>query len=111
MGIRKKGRVKFTFGDRLFVWWIDNDTYLRIASDDKRFVVGFFLFDRLNLLAVHGPDFPGLETSARPAWFLLPNLNSTSEIGRTVNDIRELCFNTDGCVAFDGELPPDAGGG
>ena len=53
MGVRKKGRVKFTFGGRLFVWWIDNDTYLRIASDDKRFIAGNLLIDRFDLLAVH----------------------------------------------------------
>ncbi len=111
MGVRKKGRVKFMFGDRLFVWWIDNDTYLRIASDDKRFVAGNLLLDRLDLLAVHGPDFPGLETSARPAWFSMPDLDCTTDFGRRVNDILELCFNTSGCIPYDGELPQYAGGG
>ena len=111
MGVRKKGRVKFTFGGRLFVWWIDNGTYLRIASDDKRFVAGNLLIDRFDLLAVHGPEFPGLETSARPVWFSMPDLNHSTDFGRRANDILELYFNSNGCIPYDGELPQYAGGG
>ena len=111
MGARKKGRVKFDFNGRPFVWWIDNVTFLRIASDDKRFVVGNLLIDRLDLLAVHGPEFPQLDDSSRPAWFVMPDLDTSTDFGRRVNDILEICLELGGCIPFVGELPRYAGGG
>jgi hypothetical protein len=105
MGIRKKSRAKFTFDGHLFVWWIDNEIYLRVASDDKRFVVGYLLLGDSSLLAVHGPDFPGLDDNQRPAWFTIPPLAATPDIGRHVNHIINACFKTNECTAFHGELP------
>ena len=111
MGVRKKGRVKFDFNGRQFVWWIDNDTFLRIASNDKKFVVGNLLIDRLDLLAVHGPEFPQLNDPLRPAWVVMPGLDTSTEFGRRVNDILEICLLVDGCISFDGDLPQYAGSG
>jgi hypothetical protein len=37
------GRAKFDFRGRPFVWWVDGDFWLRIASLDKRFVVAYAL--------------------------------------------------------------------
>ena len=105
MGIRKKGRAKFNFDGRVFVWWIDNEIYLRIASDDKRFVVAYLLLGETSLLAVHGPEFPGLDDRKRPAWFTIPQLAAEPEIGRHVNHILTVCFKTNECEPYLGELP------
>ena len=104
MGIRKKGRAKFDYHGRLFVWWIDNEIYLRIASDNKRFVVGHLLVGESSLLAVHGPDFPGLEHNQRPCWFTMPPLRSP-DIGRHVEHILNICFQSREFVPFTDELP------
>jgi len=105
MGIRKKGRAKFTFDGRLFVWWIDNEIYLRIASNDKRFVVAYLLLGETSLLAVHGPEFPSLDHRKRPAWFTIPQLPATPNIGRHVNHILRVCLKTNECSPYLGELP------
>ena len=39
MPARTKGRVKFDFRGRRFVWWVDGDRWLRIASLDKKVVL------------------------------------------------------------------------
>lgn len=72
MPARTRGRAKFDFNGRQFVWWIDGDYWLRIASADKRFVVAFALgraSDQVPILAVHGPEFLGLPPAPRlPTW-------------------------------------------
>ena len=69
MPARTRGRAKFDFKGRPFVWWIDGDYWLRIASADKCFVVAFALgraSDQVPILAVHGPEFLGLPSAPRP---------------------------------------------
>ena len=72
MPARTKGRAKFDFRGRPFVWWVDGDFWLRIASLDKRFVVSYSLGRAAGqppILAVHGHEFPGLEPSeSRPIY-------------------------------------------
>lgn len=76
MPARTKGRAKFDFHGRPFVWWIDGDYWLRIASLDKKFVVAFALGragDQPPILTVHGHEFPGLKRSAtRPVYLIVP---------------------------------------
>ena len=117
MSIRRKGRTKFDYHGRQFVWWVDNDTYLRIASADKQFVVAYLLFDPNStgpLLAVHGQEFPGVSSKeSRPAWFVLPKLSAAS-MGSHVAEILDWCFQTENHERFTGDppayaLPPPAG--
>ena len=72
MPARTKNRAKFDFRGRPFVWWVDRDRWLRIASLDKHFVVAFALgraSDQSPILTVHGQEFPGLEPSEpRPVY-------------------------------------------
>jgi hypothetical protein len=77
VAVRKKRRNKFQHSGRSFVWWVDNDTCIRIASDDKAFVVAYLIYDVPQdvggLLAVHGHEFPGIElTEKRPVWLVVP---------------------------------------
>jgi hypothetical protein len=39
MGVRKVGRCSVVVRGREFVWWVQGDTELRIASADKKFAV------------------------------------------------------------------------
>jgi hypothetical protein len=113
MSIRVKGRAKFDYRGRQFVWWVDNDTYLRIASADKQFVVAYLLFDPNfigPLLAVHGPEFPGVSRKeSRPSWFVPPKFSATS-MGGHVAEILDWYFQTENHERFAGTPPPACAG-
>ena len=85
MGVRAKGRHKITVGGRDFVWWVYNDgESLRIASEDKRFVVAYQLYyegDARPLLRVSGPEFPGVARAAKRPVYLLPPASSSGASG------------------------------
>jgi len=108
MAIRTKGRAKFDYNGRPFVWWVDADTYLRIASTDKQFVVSYLLYDPDNagpLLAVLGPEFPGIDRSEpRPVWFV-PPIYSAETMGGHVADLLDWCFKTQDHDRFAGSPP------
>ena len=108
MSIRTKGRAKFDYCGRQFVWWVDNETHLRIASADKQFVVSYLLYDPESvgpLLAVHGPEFPGVSsTGSRPVWFVPPKFSATSMGGHVV-EILDWCFKTEKHERFAGNPP------
>ena len=95
MAIRKKNRNSFQHSGRSFVWWIDNDTYLRIASENKTFVVAYLIFDTPEdvggILVVHGSEFAGLEgDSKRPAFLETPRSIADmlqNSIGATVDAV------------------------
>ena len=73
MPARTKRRAKFIFGNRLFVWWVDADRYLRISSIDKKFVIALHLWDAPPRLDVIGPEFPGIDRSEqRPVRLTVP---------------------------------------
>ncbi|MCC6359981.1 MAG: hypothetical protein IT450_14650 [Phycisphaerales bacterium] len=80
MPARTKGRAKFDFRGRAFVWWVDGDRYLRIASLDKKFVIALVLgTEDCEVVEVSGAEFPGVETTEpRPLWFVAPPLPKTS---------------------------------
>jgi hypothetical protein len=76
MPARTRGRAKFDFRGRPFVWWVDSDRWLRIASLDKRFVIAWPLGRRLDepsTILVVGQEFPGIDAAeARPVRLLVP---------------------------------------
>ncbi|WP_186775679.1 hypothetical protein [Rubripirellula tenax] len=109
MGIRKKGRAKFDFKGRPFVWWIEGDVHLRIASDDKQFIVGYLLIGDSSLLVVHGLEFPGIQNSERPLRLWVPPLSPTPVIGHHVNHILSMCFDGE-TRPFVGETPEYSAG-
>lgn len=106
MGVRKKGRAKFEYAGRTFVWWVDNsEWFIRIASDDKSFVVAYLrcgVPDLVGgLLAVHGPEFDGVTAAEpRPIWLVVPEEVSNAvheSMGALVNALLDWCFDSD-CV-------------
>jgi hypothetical protein len=96
MPARTKGRAKFDFRGRPFVWWVDGDYWLRIASQDKRFVVACALgraADQPPILTVHGPEFPGLDPSEpRPVHLVLPKTKGDS-MGAWVEQLLTWSFD------------------
>ena len=96
MPARTKGRAKFDFRGRPFVWWVDGDYWLRIASLDKRFVVAYALgraADQPPILTVHGQEFPGLEPSEPRPIFLITAEPSGGSIGAWVDQLLTWCFD------------------
>jgi hypothetical protein len=96
MPARTKGRARFDFRGRKFVWSIDGDRWLRIASLDKRFVVAVPMFrdsDQPLVLVVHGHEFPGLTPAdARPVYLVVPE-PSGSSMGAWVDQILTWSFD------------------
>ncbi|MFN3168557.1 MAG: hypothetical protein ACE37H_15970 [Phycisphaeraceae bacterium] len=101
MVVRKKGRSKFIHSGQEFVWWVDNDTFIRIASGDKALVVAYLIYDVPSdvggILAVHGPKFPGIErTEKRPIWLVVPQeiMDAFQQsIGAVVNALISWCLD------------------
>lgn len=71
MGVRKKGRSVIEVGGRRFVWYVHRETHVRIASEDKRFVVTYRWIGEPEL-SVSGPEFPGLPPSVPRPLILRP---------------------------------------
>ncbi|HEY2586905.1 MAG TPA: hypothetical protein VGI81_14260 [Tepidisphaeraceae bacterium] len=96
MPARTKRRAKFDFRGRPFVWWIDGDKYLRIASLDKRFVIAHPLGTAPGdppTVAVIGPEFPGLDPAdQRPVWFTVPRPAGT--VGAWVDQLLSWSFDS-----------------
>ncbi|MGC8644604.1 MAG: hypothetical protein ACP5XB_32465, partial [Isosphaeraceae bacterium] len=96
MPARTKGRAKFDFKGRPFVWWVDGDYGLRIASADKRFVVAVALgraSDEAPILVVHGQEFPGLPSGVpRPVHLIVPEPRGGS-MGVWVEELLMWSFN------------------
>src|SRR5687767_3965103 len=92
MAIRTKGRAKFDFGGRAFVWYIEGGKYVRIASADKRFSVSYsWAFP--TAVKVSGPEFAGLPVGrGRPA-YLVPPMCGPMPVGRLVNEILVWSFD------------------
>jgi hypothetical protein len=97
MAARTKGRAKFDFHGRPFLWWVDGDRYLRITSLDKKFIIAYPVGTEPNspaVVEVIGSEFPGVENSeARPLWFVAPTLPATS-IGACVEVLLTWSFDT-----------------
>lgn len=108
MPARTKGRAKFDFRGRPFIWWIEGDWWLRIASLDKRFVVAYPLGHSIyspTTLVVHGPEFPGLRNDQRPVFLVIPEPAGKS-MGAWVDQILRWSFDASHELIFtDGPSP------
>ena len=95
MAARTKRRAKFDFRGRPFLWWVDGDKYLRIASADKKFVIAYLIgTEEPAVVEVIGPEFPGAESSERrPLWFVAPELPESS-MGAWVDRLLTWSFDT-----------------
>lgn len=69
MSISKKKRCTFQHSGRAFTWWVVNDSFSRIISQDRTFYVDYLIMDTPSdaggLLAVRGTEFLGLEDDSR----------------------------------------------
>jgi hypothetical protein len=86
MGVRKKGRAVIEVEGRKLLWYIHDEQFLRIASEDKRFAVSY-RWSGTPLLTVNGPEFPGVAaTQPRPAFLSPPAFASTNpgELAREI---------------------------
>ena len=95
VSVRTKGRAKFYFRGRAFVWLVQDDKWLRVASADKRFVVAYSMIVERGekpCLVVNGEEFLGLENHRRPI-HLLPELPNSNSVGSLVNNLLEWCFD------------------
>ncbi|HWE94476.1 MAG TPA: hypothetical protein VG269_10970 [Tepidisphaeraceae bacterium] len=76
MPVRKIGRCRITVEGRDFVWWIHNEgESLRVASDDKKFVVEYQLahpIDAAPLLKISGSEFSGVARNEKRPVYVLP---------------------------------------
>lgn len=96
MAIRTKGRRRFDFNGRPFVWFVKDDVYLRIASGDKRFSVIFELVGKQPLLGVSSHGFPGIpDAIARPAWIIPPKFATQGSTPALVREVLEWCHDPD----------------
>ena len=95
MPARTKGRAKFDFRGRPFVWWVDAERWLRIASLDKRFVVAYALGRALGqppILTVHGHEFPGLDSSEPRPVHLIATEPTGKSMGAWVDHLLAWSF-------------------
>ncbi len=96
MPARTKGRAKFDFRGRPFIWWVDADYYLRIASLDKKFITAYPMgieWGDPPVIEVIGSEFPGLDASeSRPIWIVAPRLSGES-MGAKVDQLLAWSFN------------------
>jgi hypothetical protein len=97
MAARTKGRAKFDFRGRPFLWWIDRDRYLRILSRDKKFIIAapiWTLPGSSSVIEVIGPEFPGLDArELRPIRLVGPNRTAPNSLGEWVDEV--LCWAFD----------------
>src|SRR5688500_19638660 len=88
MPARTKGRAKFDFRGRPFVWWVDRDYWLRVSSLDKKFVIAYALGTTAEtppVVGVRGFEFPGIDrTEPRPVWLVAPELGGRSGSGSSL---------------------------
>jgi hypothetical protein len=95
MAARTKRRAQFDFRGRPFLWWVDGDRYLRVASSDKKFVIAVPLGTDGGppLVEVIGQEFPGLDRSERrPIWLVVPE-QATTSMGGWVDRLLRWAFD------------------
>jgi hypothetical protein len=91
--IRTKGRRRFDYNGRPFVWFIARDVELRIASVDKRFVVMYELIGNHPLMSISGQEFIGIPLAARrPVWIVAPPFVQSLGSAK-VREILDWCFD------------------
>ena len=104
MAIRTKGRRKFVFEGRDFVYYYDEPWSLHVASADKKFVVILFFFfipwDPQPIdcypLKVVGQEFPGLVRDGQQKIFLrYPHVDAEYNKPSGIRHLLEWCFSLD----------------
>lgn len=91
--IRTKGRNRFDYNGRDFVWYIAHEVELRIASTDKQFAIMYELVGNGPLISVSGPEFPGVPASVkRPVWLVPPGFRRSLG-GALVREILDWSFD------------------
>jgi hypothetical protein len=97
MPARTRGRAKFDFRGRPFVWWVDGDRYIRISSLDKKFIIAFPIMAEVGrppVIEVIGKEFAGLDSSERrPIWLKAPQPSPDKPIGAWVDDLLRWSFD------------------
>ena len=48
MGISKKKRCTFQHSGRDFTWWVENESFIRIISEDRRFYVDYLIVSTIH---------------------------------------------------------------
>jgi hypothetical protein len=95
MPARTKGRAKFDFHGRTFLWWVDDDRYLRILSLDKKFVVAALIATTAGvpIIEVIGSEFPGIDPKERrPIRLIGPHPTGLS-MGEWVHTVLRWAFD------------------
>ena len=112
MPARTKGRARFDFRGRAFVWWVDRDYWLRVSSLDKKFVIAYALgcaADTPPVVGVSGFEFPGIDRKEpRPVWLVAPELSGS--MGAWVEQLLSWSFDPGHEINRTGP-PQFAGGG
>ena len=111
MPARTKGRAKFDFRGRAFLWWVDRDWYLRILSLDKKFIIAVplgALPEESSVIEVIGPEFPGLDPAeARPIHLIGPHRTNSLSMGGWVNEVLTWAFDqTHQLIRTDRKIDP-----
>ncbi|MEM9346629.1 MAG: hypothetical protein AAGB26_08425 [Planctomycetota bacterium] len=91
--------MRFEYRGKYFHWYNDGDRYIRIASEDKKFVVAYLLGDLYGMqshLEVTGQDFPGIAaTEERPVRICVPKFvedEFKTSFGAFVNALIRWCL-------------------
>lgn len=96
MGVRKKGRTRFECLGEYFHWYCDEYT-LRIASEDKSFVITSVHWAIDPYIEIHGYRFPGIDrTVKRPVRVFIPDhviQELQSSFGAFVNALIRWCLD------------------
>lgn len=93
---RTKGRAKFDFRGRAFVWRVDGDRWLRINSVDKKFVIAFPIgraIDMPPVIEVIGQEFLGIDRSERRPIRLIVPEPSGEPMGAWVDELLRWSFD------------------
>ncbi|MEP3481313.1 MAG: hypothetical protein ABJZ55_18880 [Fuerstiella sp.] len=103
MAARSKKRAKFRFNDRDFRWYIDADTWLRIYSAEKNFIVAYLLYhpdltvNSAMYIEIIGNEFPPRTSEARPLGLVVPTSVANeiqNSMGALVNAILNWAFDS-----------------
>ena len=103
MSARSKKRAKFRFNDRDFRWYVDADTWLRIYSADKKFIVAYLLYhpdltvNSAMYIEVIGTEFPARRSDTRPLGLVVPPPVADEiqhSMGALVNAILNWAFDS-----------------
>src|SRR5687768_17262599 len=93
MPARTKGRARFDFRGRAFVWCGNRAYRLRVSSLDKKFVIASALWraaDTPPVVGVRGFEFPGIDRNQPlPVWLVAPELGDPRGPGSSMGPLVE----------------------